>query len=970
MDVGEVKSQDEAVEPSPTTVTTKVMSFLDLPAETQHQIVGHCSQSDLICLSLVSSHFRNLAAAQLYRHFHIVFPDDDDPAFDSPIDSLAGGLETFVTSEYDYAQHMRELLLDTLSVGNKAETAYKPYLFSLSCGKFMNTLLLLTLRKAKSLETFHWNIRVELSRQVYRALHQMTSLRHLHLRLQAGPSLFEVPPPLPYSPVPSTAHTAPTASYWHPAADSSLSSSSVSSGFPYGGNSNTASLPSPKALAPKNRRKTTIDIDPPTISGFKKLKTLSVLDIDSLELVTEIKACIRNSSLTLNKLKLSFSSRLATQARKPRARDLDVDDDDPDDDFQVVPLPPPSSSWDDAAPSVVAFRAQQERKAQEAVLGRIFDLEHYLVKQEPQALVPEKEKKDVPETATAAEPEHSGPGQLFMDRLKEVSDRLALETEDGLDLDSETKQEILASIYRAAKKYTDALDSATEPTAESATKTKPEATTQAQVETETDDAKKDTKTSFQTSDKVSSPEDIDIEAPVATEDIEEVVEQPAPPGEVAEKPTEQAVEKDQTPSPAVIRASLTLEVQKENFSKVVSQLQKLKDQATDLQNELVTMHDSGGLASDIANLEKKVAEYGLWIRSNQEELDIVRREIQDAARQAGVNNTEEEREYARICDYVKSTRGIPLRSFSVYLMPLKAATLRSAVDLQVLHKLTLLNVGSQTGIWAMLTRENRKSPLPLRKIFTDHASKVFLACVKQLQRVDELYMLERSESYKPESFAPKAATSMQDIRRAVLKKHLASLRRLVIKNDADNTWDADEKTVFLLCNRGARLEELAVSLNIRSMHTLMQNIPLLARLRALYIPHFRSNDTCPWVMRETRRFLIDAVSHHPQLKLEWLAIDDDSVVRILRSKADKEKRKEKKEKKNKDKAAAGAGGTNPIWMDAGYPAMQLQQKLADELLSDSDDDEVEPKLETIENIRFYDVWGVRMFKKEMMAGQL
>lgn len=149
----------------------------------------------------------------------------------------------------------------------------------------------------------------------------------------------------------------------------------------------------------------------------------------------------------------------------------------------------------------------------------------------------------------------------------------------------------------------------------------------------------------------------------------------------------------------------------------------------------------------------------------------------------------------------------------------------------------------------------------------------------------------------------------------------------------------------------------------------MQNLPLLAKLRALYITHFRSNDTCPWVMRETRRFLIDAVSHHPQMKLEWLAIDDDSVVRIVRKpgedkgKAEGDKKKEKGTKKAKATAAAGA-----TWVNAGYPAMQMQQ--AELEFSDSEDDEVEPKLETIENIRFYDVWGVRMFKKEIMAGQL
>jgi hypothetical protein len=109
-----------------------------------------------VCLSVVSRHFRDLAARQLYRTFHIVFPDEEDPAFESPIDSLAGGLETFVTSDYDYAAHLRQVSLDTLISGPKGEKAYRSYLFKHSCGKFMNTLLLLTLKKARALECFRY----------------------------------------------------------------------------------------------------------------------------------------------------------------------------------------------------------------------------------------------------------------------------------------------------------------------------------------------------------------------------------------------------------------------------------------------------------------------------------------------------------------------------------------------------------------------------------------------------------------------------------------------------------------------------------------------------------------------------------------------------------------------------------------------------------------------------------------------
>ena len=104
----------------------------------------------------MSRHFHPLACAQLYRTFSIVFPDEDDPAFDSPIDGLAGGLDTMVTSDHDYAQYLREISLDSLSGGTRGEKSYKYYSYAESCGKFMNTLLLLTMKRAKALETFQY----------------------------------------------------------------------------------------------------------------------------------------------------------------------------------------------------------------------------------------------------------------------------------------------------------------------------------------------------------------------------------------------------------------------------------------------------------------------------------------------------------------------------------------------------------------------------------------------------------------------------------------------------------------------------------------------------------------------------------------------------------------------------------------------------------------------------------------------
>jgi hypothetical protein len=101
-----------------------------------------------------------LAAEQIYRRFQITFTEEDGVLHDYPFDSLAAGLDTFATSEYDHAQYLKEFRVSTESGGEKAERAFRPFSFDVSCGKFMNTLLLLTLRKAKNLEVFQFVLTV------------------------------------------------------------------------------------------------------------------------------------------------------------------------------------------------------------------------------------------------------------------------------------------------------------------------------------------------------------------------------------------------------------------------------------------------------------------------------------------------------------------------------------------------------------------------------------------------------------------------------------------------------------------------------------------------------------------------------------------------------------------------------------------------------------------------------------------
>ena len=1010
-------------------------TLVDLPSEIQKDIVSHCSQGDLICLSLVSKHCRELAAAQLYRNFHIVFPDEDDPAFDSPIDGLAGGLDTFVTSDYDYAKHLRDLSLDTLSAGDKAETAYKPYLYNVSCGKFMNTLLLVTLRKAKSLESFRWNIRVELSRPVYQALHRIETITQVHIRMQAGPSLYETPPPLPYNsshPAPSAysmvplQHMAPmTMNPGPPPPPQSFMVPPPNSLF-YVPTSSTPAPPLPKPVVrAKVSKKTPMSKEPPTLSGFKKLKSLAVLDIDTLDVITELKTCVRNSSGTLTKLKLSFSDTLANQARKPPP-DMDPDDSDPDDEFQVVPVPAVGGGYnDDVSGPARAFRAQEEKKSQESVLGRIFDVEPYVVKKAPKKLR-EKEKETKEEGA-------SNPGAEFINAIKVVSGKLMRDLHGSNDFTA-SQEEILATIEYAARKYVASEEAKSRdgnrqgPVGESssnATSSQVAPKTSVQVADASAAANdssvslfgQSTSTKVKEAQKDIDPDDIDIVAPeeqlvdeptdaatiespepstsadvtlpngTATAEVATPTAEPSsstdatlPNGtattKVATPAAEPSVSTDAvlpngSTSLGVDKAMDTLAAQKENFKTLTEKLELHESRAKSLYRSIEELRDADDVKR-IAEAEEGLKNIRLDIENTQKEMAVVEAEIDDAQKQIPVaaDGESTEGQGQHITEYLRATRGLALQSLSVYLIPVRPSVLSRAIDFRVLRRITLLNVGPQAPIWAHLHKENKESPLPLRKIFTDNVSQVFLTFVSTLEELHEFFILERDAKYKPESFAPKTNTNIDQIRRLVLKKHMPTLKRLMIKNMSDTAWDVNEKAVLLICRRGKELQELACNMGIRVIHTYMQHLSGLVNLRALHIIQLRNDDTCVWVMRETKRFLIDNLSHHPHLKLEWISIDDEDRVERLIRPSDLPKNEKSVSKKAKGKQKALPGGFGSSGNDL-FPVLPPPDNW-DNACSDSDDDDdlQDHRIETVDNIHFYDVWGVRIFKKEIVNGRL
>jgi hypothetical protein len=187
----------------------------------------------------------------------------------------------------------------------------------------------------------------------------------------------------------------------------------------------------------------------------------------------------------------------------------------------------------------------------------------------------------------------------------------------------------------------------------------------------------------------------------------------------------------------------------------------------------------------------------------------------------------------------------------------------------------------------------------------------------------------------------------------------------------------------------------------------LQNLSGLVKLRALHVIQLKNDDTCVWVMRETKKFLIDNISHHPELKIEWISVDDDDRVdRLVRpsdrpkptAADDKEKRRRKKKAKDtkgKQKAAASStpgsangSGSSSAALTGGagvllapsdlFPVLPLLDGLdsandgstdSEDEDEDDEDDEDNGCLKTM-SAHFYDVWGVRIFKKQIVAGRL
>ena len=249
-------------------------------------------------------------------------------------------------------------------------------------------------------------------------------------------------------------------------------------------------------------------------------------------------------------------------------------------------------------------------------------------------------------------------------------------------------------------------------------------------------------------------------------------------------------------------------------------------------------------------------------------------------------------------EYLRTTHGFHIENFSLYLIPIKASIMAKALDLAFLKRLSLLGVGPQGGFWTLMGKICAESgTIQLSSIHTDDVSIAFLHAVSAFPPLESLYLMKRSS--KDNDFTPtKNPGSIDDIRVFALRRHLASLKRLVINNQDNNTWDLNDIAVRLICGSAYKLLELGISIAMNEyvslthsicfhrqlilfQHVLLQNIPGLSCLHALHIITLRNSEQCHMATRELRKFTLDSFGHCPSLKIKYLVLHNQ-VLELYR----------------------------------------------------------------------------------------
>lgn len=917
-------------------------------ADKTTQVPSH----DIPKLCCVSSAFRDRAAAELYRIFEHTFGPSQSRSQGLQKDILAGSLETLATSDYNYASHIREIMIDTTNTGESGERSCREFSYEHSCGKFLQTLLLAVLKRTHGIERFYWNTRIELSSAVYRTLHCMPQLRHVHVRLQIGPSLHSTSnttteavitstPAPTIVPAPHPGYGAPPG-YIPPGQPSS-----------YNHHAHQAAGSSVHLVkkAPVARQ----ILRPVTFSKFEKLTSLSVLDMDTLESVPEIAECINKSSGTLKTLCLSLSDKFARKARRVNVSGSVSENTITEDDASDVSAAPPPPLNVDGTENTSGLQLPDTPRsylqAQDNALAQILAFSQSSppskeLKVAAKELVAQAQQEEADREAGLAmemafRPENDN---IFFDSTLETlfKKRPTANDEDSSNTDWYKQLEGLAERYLESRKNTWRRKKAKRPLKIIPRRQKAKAVPPPQLQPPSGPVASGTLYSPPHSHHPTAQPMVQSFVPLTQANIH-------PPIASSNTSSHSSVSSGwgvpvQTSQYSFMPKSTNPNAHNYSFVPMSGpgNIQTLQHQKQLLNHgkagqiwippqnganitgvkplSVASKSNSGGTATPPApasassTASVSVTQAG-GKAPNQEIFDddidlehpdeiedeteaedqtfcssrasdgqfIVEQQHGDDVPTVSTNSTQNGAESATdtqllnemspisqpnmlsvkakgkqavrsppnghlkpgseisesATSYLRASHGLPLESLALYLLPVKASVLLRHIDVYSLKALCLLNVGPQRPIWATLNKLHRQSPLQICSVYTDDVTQSLLTFLSNLPegQLHELAFLEHGPRAKVPQLEGSGKTQVDadDIFNMALKKHMKHLKRLVMRNDADEGWTIDLSTVRLIARDGQNLKELGVQCYSNVFHALTRTLPFLTSLYALQV---------------------------------------------------------------------------------------------------------------------------------------
>ncbi|KAF2963892.1 hypothetical protein GQX73_g9686 [Xylaria multiplex] len=244
---------------------------------------------------------------------------------------------------------------------------------------------------------------------------------------------------------------------------------------------------------------------------------------------------------------------------------------------------------------------------------------------------------------------------------------------------------------------------------------------------------------------------------------------------------------------------------------------------------------------------------------------------------------------------------LKLKKLALERVTLSIVVCSRAIDWSNMTSLTIFGCRHHESLWKALKRQFQPTPpahgspqgtpvryhLCLKHISTDLVSPEFLSFMKETiapNTMETIFLQDRQRT-------PKPAVTLEQVFKCTVKRHRSSLKKLLIDSSEKKTSNTviarapgrwkhwaikDEFLSYIASGRMASLRELGMVIDYKDWHIFLQQLPQLANLRSLYIPHMidrRSVSPLP-VAKELALQIVDIISLRKEICLAYVGLWD------------------------------------------------------------------------------------------------